>query len=59
MAVLRDDPCISFNLLVTNSPESGGDFRGGSPDSSGLNKQINDPEYRDELKLTIKQARFS
>jgi hypothetical protein len=58
LAVLRDDPYRSFNLLVTNPPESGGDFRGGFSDSSDINTEINDPEYRDGLKLTIKQVIF-
>jgi len=40
MAVTRDDPYDPFNFLVTISPESGGEFRGGFSECSALNTMI-------------------
>ena len=47
MAVTRDDPYGPFNFLVTISPESGGEFRGGFSDCSGLNTEITYADYRE------------
>jgi phage tail-like protein len=47
MAVTRDDPYGPFNFLVTISPKSGGEFRGGFSDCSGLNTEITYADYRE------------
>jgi phage tail-like protein len=47
MAVTRDDPYGPFNFLVTITPESGGEFRGGFSDCSGLNTEITYADYRE------------
>ena len=36
MATLREDPYGPFNFKVTINPASGGEFRGGFSDVSGL-----------------------
>lgn len=47
MAVTRDDPYDPFNFLVTISPESGGEFRGGFSECSALNTMISYADYRE------------
>ena len=47
MATLREDPYGPFNFKVTISPASGGEFRGGFSDVSGLNTEITHADYRE------------
>ncbi len=47
MATLREDPYGPFNFKVTITPQSGGEFRGGFSDCSGLNTEITYADYRE------------
>lgn len=47
MATLREDPYGPFNFKVTITPKSGGEFRGGFSDCSGLNTEITYADYRE------------
>ncbi|HOB47100.1 MAG TPA: phage tail protein [Zoogloea sp.] len=47
MATLREDPYGPFNFKVTISPASGGEFRGGFSDVSGLSTEITHADYRE------------
>jgi phage tail-like protein len=47
MAVTRDDPYGPFNFRITIIPQSGGEFRGGFSDCSGLNTEITYADYRE------------
>jgi phage tail-like protein len=47
MATLREDPYGPFNFKVTISPGSGGEFRGGFSDCSGLSSEITYADYRE------------
>ena len=47
MATLREDPYGPFNFKVTISPQSGGEFRGGFSDCSGLSTEITHADYRE------------
>jgi phage tail-like protein len=47
MATLREDPYGPFNFRVTISPQSGGEFRGGFSDCSGLSSEITYADYRE------------
>lgn len=47
MAILREDPYGPFNFKVTINPGSGGEFRGGFSDVSGLSTEIAYADYRD------------
>ena len=47
MATLREDPYGPFNFKVTINPASGGEFRGGFSDVSGLSTEITHADYRE------------
>jgi phage tail-like protein len=47
MATLREDPYGPFNFKVTITPGSGGEFRGGFSDCSGLSTEITYADYRE------------
>ncbi|HMW18926.1 MAG TPA: phage tail protein [Accumulibacter sp.] len=47
MATLREDPYGPFNFKVTINPASGGEFRGGFSDVSGLSTEITYADYRE------------
>jgi phage tail-like protein len=47
MATLREDPYGRFKFKVTINPASGGEFRGGFSEFSGLNTEITYADYRE------------